>query len=244
MLPGAVQVPARYALKRWRHDSEPELRWLLDALPRGGTVLDVGANKGHYTFPFSLRHRVEAFEPLPQLARVLQGFAAVHPRVRVHNAALGSEAAVLPLYVPYRNGALDTGWASFLVDSLGGLRHEVVEVPVRTLDSFEFADVVGIKIDVEGWERSVMEGGLQTIKRCHPVILMEMDRRFHKEPLDEGFRWMSHLGYSGAWLDEHHAERPISEYDVGRYQQWEMKKRPLGRLVNTFLWRPNNASFT
>lgn len=50
----------------------------------------------------------------------------------------------------------------------------VVEVPCRTIDSYNFDDVDAIKIDVEGSELFVMEGALETIKRCRPAIQVEI----------------------------------------------------------------------
>jgi FkbM family methyltransferase len=50
----------------------------------------------------------------------------------------------------------------------------VVEVPCRTIDSYNFDDVDAIKIDVEGSELFVMEGALETIKRCRPAVQVEI----------------------------------------------------------------------
>ena len=48
------------------------------------------------------------------------------------------------------------------------------DVEARTLDSFGFTEVDAIKIDVEGWELMVVEGGEQTILRDRPVIQTEI----------------------------------------------------------------------
>jgi FkbM family methyltransferase len=44
----------------------------------------------------------------------------------------------------------------------------------RTLDSFNFQDVDLIKIDVEGSELFVLEGSVDTIRRCQPVVQVEL----------------------------------------------------------------------
>jgi hypothetical protein len=44
----------------------------------------------------------------------------------------------------------------------------------RTLDSFGFSNVSLIKIDVEVHEAQVSRGARETIRRCHPVILLEI----------------------------------------------------------------------
>lgn len=50
-------------------------------------------------------------------------------------------------------------------------------VNIRTLDSFGLFDSVDfIKIDVEGYEPKIIQGGIQTIEKNRPVILCEINR--------------------------------------------------------------------
>ncbi|MCR9255151.1 MAG: FkbM family methyltransferase [Alphaproteobacteria bacterium] len=56
---------------------------------------------------------------------------------------------------------------------LGGIAEvREVTVPLRTLDSYRLSPQA-IKIDVQGFEESVIKGGLETIARCRPLILIE-----------------------------------------------------------------------
>lgn len=50
----------------------------------------------------------------------------------------------------------------------------VVNVPCRTIDSYNFDDVDAIKIDVEGTELFVIEGAQDTIDRCRPSVQVEI----------------------------------------------------------------------
>lgn len=50
----------------------------------------------------------------------------------------------------------------------------VVQVPARTIDSYNFEDVDVIKIDVEGSELFVMQGARDTITRCRPSVQVEI----------------------------------------------------------------------
>ena len=48
---------------------------------------------------------------------------------------------------------------------------EVVPLDEAALDRVDF-----MKIDVEGMEEAVIRGGKQTVKRCRPVVYMEINR--------------------------------------------------------------------
>ena len=64
----------------------------------------------------------------------------------------------------------------------------LVPVPARTIDSYNFEDVDAIKIDVEGSELLVMQGAKDTIKRCRPSVQVEIVPKqcnlFDYEPQD------------------------------------------------------------
>ncbi|MFZ5807126.1 MAG: FkbM family methyltransferase [Verrucomicrobiota bacterium] len=66
-------------------------------------------------------------------------------------------------------------------------------ITLRTLDSLNLDDVTLIKIDVEEHEREVLEGGMGTIKRCKPIILLELHKPVNTP---EFHRWVQQeLGY-------------------------------------------------
>ena len=63
----------------------------------------------------------------------------------------------------------------------GNLRNKVIDpkwinkrsVRVLPLDYFELKDINLIKIDVDGMDKEVVEGAVETIKKCKPVIIIE-----------------------------------------------------------------------
>jgi len=155
-----------------------DFRELSSRLPASPVFLDIGAYFGYYALKVRQAHGpgavVHAFEPFPrnfallEEDRALNGFGDVH----IHRAALSDRDGTVAFEVPpCHNGGI--GHIA-RADAAGG---EVVQVNCTTLDRFvaqeKLARVDGIKLDVEGAELSVIEGGAETLKRFRPVLLME-----------------------------------------------------------------------
>lgn len=159
------------------------------ARPPKALCLDVGANRG--AAARSIRAlwpdaRVVCFEPLGPLAEQLGRRSGL--AVEVHALALSDQSGTFDLYAPVYNGLLFDGLASLDRDAarswLGpdtvyGFRPDRLQlrrIPCRTetLDAFGYAPFL-IKIDVQGRELAVIQGGLRTILDHRPVILAEND---------------------------------------------------------------------
>ena len=72
-------------------------------------------------------------------------------------------------------------------------------VEVRTLDSYAFRDVRVIKVDVEGSEMDVLEGGRETILRDRPPLIVELLTGAHPDPVALTETICAAYGYA-AWL--------------------------------------------
>ncbi|NRQ38187.1 FkbM family methyltransferase [Nonomuraea sp. NN258] len=170
--------------------SEPELLGLSAFVRPGAVCFDIGAAYGMYTLP--LAHlagpagQVHAFEPLRMPYRLLElGVRASGARnVRITNAALGAALGWRTLRLPYRFGLPIHGWAHLEE----GLKHpgrfaagRTLEVPLYSVDRVcelrEIARVDFMKLDVEGFEATVLEGAERTIERHRPTLLIEIEQR-------------------------------------------------------------------
>lgn len=71
------------------------------------------------------------------------------------------------------------------------------DVPIVTIDSYDWKDVDLLKTDCEGADTLALKGAEQTILRCKPVLIVEShpryDRRFGFEP-GEPMRYLESLG--------------------------------------------------
>lgn len=51
-----------------------------------------------------------------------------------------------------------------------------MQIKIQTLDSFNFDNVAFVKIDTEGYEKKILMGGEQTLKRNKPTVVIEQNR--------------------------------------------------------------------
>ena len=159
------------------HHLEPEIWIVPRLLGDGGTAVDVGANAGVWSMQFArYASAVHAFEPNPiclqQLARVLPA------RVTVHPCALSDHAGKAVLRFDPKNTGIGTIEQSNRLTGNEGIKTiEATEVEIRTLDSFALANVGLIKIDAEGHEEGVLRGAGDTLARCRPSLIVEIEER-------------------------------------------------------------------
>ena len=156
------------ALSDWR-----ERALLRQIIQPGMTVVDVGANIGIYTRFFSRlaggSGRVHAFEPASSNFKRLQENVGRLANVSLSHAAIGDHSGTIRLYV---SDELNVDHRTF--DSGDGRKE--IDVPVMSLDDYFVAGqrVDIIKIDVQGYELSVLQGARRVLKENHDIkVLME-----------------------------------------------------------------------
>jgi FkbM family methyltransferase len=142
-------------------------------------MIDAGANAGRWAIPASRFYdKIMAFEPLPQTAGLLRRNLKLNHimNVEVIEKALADKIgeATFYLYAGHEMNSLLPEHISFSRDQERAFGKTVVET--TTIDSFDVSPDL-IKIDVEGAEREVLKGAEKTIRRCHPVLLIEVHLR-------------------------------------------------------------------
>ncbi len=133
----------------------------------GDIFLDIGSNVGSYAlWAGDLGAKVIAVEPNPDAARRLRENVSMNNfTIEVHECALADEPGEALLTV-------DLGTVNHLVlgsETLSGNVHNAV---VKTLDQLVGnGHVRGVKIDVEGAERLVLEGGSRCLREGRIDVL-------------------------------------------------------------------------
>jgi len=181
LVPASVYYRSRIADEAtW---GEHELYVLDKIMARGGTAIDVGANQGVFAYAFSrIADQVEAFEPNPDCAAFARRMLGV--RARVHALALSNTNGRAEFVVPVSREGETLHLGGNLKQAAGGATDAIrFMVEVRTLDSYAFKDVRAVKVDVEGSELDVLEGGRVTIVRDRPALIAELLTGAHADPV-------------------------------------------------------------
>ncbi|HYC66561.1 MAG TPA: FkbM family methyltransferase [Reyranellaceae bacterium] len=181
-------------------------------------AIDVGANDGSYIH-FLRRHakRVMAYEPMPHLAHALRD-KFPYDDVVVETLALSDSFGNIELRVPVVDGVAVTGCSTISQKAAGTYpAHRTVPALMNRLDDVYDGDVGFIKIDVEGHEQAVLDGAVDTLIRCQPRMLVEVDERLSPGGLARARTYFDVLGYRGYYVRDGHLER-IERFSIERLQ--------------------------
>jgi FkbM family methyltransferase len=157
-------------------------------------ALDIGANIGTHTIYLSdYFGKVHAFEPQTSVYKLLDSNIKLNKctNIHAHNFGLGSSNTFAhmekyDLTKPNNQGAIG-------IDKTGLSGGEKIQV--RVLDELGITNIGFIKIDVEGYELDVLKGGINTIKRSKPVIIIELNHKT-KDTRDEIVKILKSLDYT------------------------------------------------
>jgi FkbM family methyltransferase len=164
---------------------EPFELSLISRLTRGAEVVfDIGANIGWYSLHVAQQEpqaRVYAFEPVPTThQRLLTNLArnVAGARVTPVRDGLTDAPGAFDMFVPATSGSP----AASLSELHPGEGSRRVSCRFTTLDDFVEANGVArldcLKCDVEGAELRVLKGGLTSLERFRPAIVIELLRKW------------------------------------------------------------------
>ncbi|MDB5195810.1 MAG: methyltransferase FkbM [Flaviaesturariibacter sp.] len=217
----------RAATYRWRDDAA-EIAYLLDKIKPGDTVFDIGAHKGGYTFwmqrAIGKCGTIIAFEPQRSGYHLLQQLFAEN-NIRIENKALSDTTGSAELFIQPQATAVSFE-ASLENKYVDAIKQTVEKI---TLDEYCQKQNLGpnlLKIDVEGYEMKVLEGGKKIITSTRPNILIEIEaRHIGKAGVEDIFSWFRALDYAGYFFYMGQ-KTPLSFFDFARYQNLDLLKQP------------------
>lgn len=167
----------RYALERIRFEGH------------GGVVLDIGSNVGAFSLKLAKNCldyglsdvRIVGFEPNALVCQRLHTNLSLNAELQsffsIKNLAVGATCGTVAMVFE----AANTGHGR--VSSVG--EESQFSVLMTTIDSFiengDFQRLDFIKIDVEGYEPFVLDGGVKSVERFKPDIYIEITPHWFEE---------------------------------------------------------------
>lgn len=160
---------------------EPDTINFIRANWRGGDLVQAGAYFGDFLPALSEscdeNAKIWSFEPnwenykCAKITIELNGIE----NVELHNIGLGSEESEVDLRVRFGDGSASGGASRILDSSVSEGKFE--RVRIRPIDKIigDERHLSIIQLDVEGYEMSVLSGGIKTISRCKPILIIEVN---------------------------------------------------------------------
>lgn len=217
---------ANYFYYQTKYSESYQLSLFLKLAAKSNTIFDIGANTGHYSILSALsgtKSHIYAFEPyLPNYERLCKNVKANHvDSIQCMNIALGDADGLLTLSVPDYGGISEvvSANANFPQTIYPGTKWKKIAVEQRTVDSFVAEAKLSpdlIKLDVETFEKQVLDGAKQTVLQCRPVIFCEI----FKPDSEWWTKWMSLYDYQMAGIVDNKLAFPKSiteQLNYGNY---------------------------
>ena len=234
LFPLRYQLPLRYFFSKKTHKLDDEMIYVSNLLREKRRFLDIGANIGIYSFHFKHCFKnIDAFEPLKEISYRLEYFQ--NESLKIHNCALSNRKGEFKIHIPYVSGQT--------IASLASLERrdgdcEVRTVKVDKIDNYDFDDVDLIKIDVEGHEEYVLQGACNVIKANMPIIIVEIEQRHLKKPIEEVFQSIKRLNYDGFFL-ENGKLTSLQNFNYKLHQELYINNVTSKKYINNFIFLPN-----
>jgi FkbM family methyltransferase len=227
----------RYRTAKEMRRGEAEVALLPFLADPARVSLDIGANKGVYTWLLrGCSREVHAFEPNPKMFRFLSRLRGGN--VHVSPIALSNESGQAVLRVPrHRRGGFSNQGASLSSVKVAD-GYEGVAIEARRLDDMDIADIGFIKIDVEGFEQAVLDGAQRTIARDRPVLLIEMEEAHTRQPIEDAIARVESLGYRGLFLNRG-ILHPMDAFDGDRHHRRAVSRQD---YVFNFIFLPRQPA--
>jgi FkbM family methyltransferase len=156
---------------------QSNFRFFAQHLKEGMTCIDIGAHFGLMSILFAKYFgcTVYSFEPTPFTINILKKhieFNNVQDKIEIIPKAVSSKEGVCTFYINDIQGANSNS----LIDYNQGTQHRTpYKVQLTSIDNFLAGKKIDfIKIDAEGEELEVLKGGIQTIKKYRPKMLLAL----------------------------------------------------------------------
>jgi len=182
-----------YILSNQKFPEQNVLKELDKYLDTDSVILDIGANIGTHSVywgKITQANKIYAFEPIITTYRILEKNIEINGlfnKIKAFNFGLGDKKTRAKI----KTYDLDNIGATSLEEDTNG------DIEIHALDDIgEISNLTRIdfvKIDVEGFEKYVLEGGKHTLLKHNPIIFIESFSG--KDTFDFAYKFLLELGY-------------------------------------------------
>lgn len=166
-----IYSPAEYKLSKF----------FIKHLTPDDVFYDLGANYGFYTYLASdMCREVHAFEPIKEVCDVIKKNTVHNPNVTVSQVAVSNQSGEGELFLSDSSGVstINKKFADERTDVVHGSYKRSIGISLITLSEYCQSHNIPtcIKMDVEGAEIFVLEGGEDIVKNSNMIISLEVCR--------------------------------------------------------------------
>ena len=164
---------------------------VLSHIPVGGVVIDVGAFIGDHTIAYLNKVRengmVYAFEPYINAFECLKFNLKNYKNLNAFNYALGNSEDYISMEIVETNDGMN------FIKQGNDIRITRLDTISQNFTKLDF-----IKIDCEGYELDVLQGGQRTIQKYKPKMLIEINEMTlnrNNVKREDIYEWLDVAGY-------------------------------------------------
>lgn len=164
---------------------------VLSYIPIGGVVIDVGAFIGDHTIAYLNKVRengmVYAFEPYINAFECLKFNLKNYKNLNAFNYALGNSEDYISMEIVETNDGMN------FIKQGNDIRITRLDTISQNFTKLDF-----IKIDCEGYELDVLQGGQRTIQKYKPKMLIEINEMTlnrNNVKREDIYEWLDVAGY-------------------------------------------------
>ncbi len=169
----------------------PELFYLKQLIKPGFTCVDIGANVGYYSVFLSKyaekAGHVYAVEPVPLFANVFLKNTSrfAQNNITLYQCALGAERKKVTLGTPLIDGVFRHGLTKIMDSNATETASQTYEAQMEVADELfsALSKIDFLKCDVEGYEVILFPQMIETLKRCKPIIQIEISSEENRKSL-------------------------------------------------------------
>ena len=237
--------PFTHAAIRWKKQGlEPGIVQLVNKIVKEldnqmdqGWFFDIGANVGLYTWEVREAcptRNILAFEPDPENIKLLEktlGEANLQ-NLAICKSALSNQSGTVSFFqdtLTSATGCVAGNNKPWIEQYLNGSANEI-RVKTMTLDSVVIEDKTPslMKIDVEGHEFKVLQGGRNTLTEAKPLLIIES----FPPKLHTVLSLLHEIGYSSMDADRHTSINPKTTNLLAWHPEGPLKEDAIQKLIN------------